>query len=72
MDRILICEAFDYVARRYHSGQSSKGCAKLSQLVRIGFRPSPCGHAWEQKGSEERNAAAALLWKRRREIRLEW
>jgi hypothetical protein len=72
MDRILICEAYNYVARLNHSGQSSLGYAKLSQLARMRFIPSPCGHAWEERGSPERDAAAALLWKRRREIRLHW
>lgn len=71
MDRILICEAFHYAASQFHSGQNSKGYAKLSQLSRIGFRPG-LGNAWKEKGSDERNAAAALLMKRRREIRLEW
>jgi hypothetical protein len=71
MDRILICEAFHYVASRMHSGQNSRGYAKLSQLSRIGFRPG-LGNSWKERGSEERNAAAELLWKRRREIRLEW
>lgn len=71
MDRLLICEAFSYVAQRYHSGQNSKGYAKLSQLSRIGYRPG-LGNAWEQRGSDERNAAAALLRRRRREVRLQW
>jgi hypothetical protein len=71
MDRILICEAFHYAASQFHSGQGSKGYAKLSQLSRMGFRPG-LGNAWKQKGSDERNAAAELLRKRRHEIRLEW
>jgi hypothetical protein len=71
LDRILICEAFRYVAERFHGGQNSLGYAKLCQLERIGFRPG-LGNAWKQKGSDERNAAAALLRKRRHEIRLEW
>ena len=71
MDRILICEAFHYVASRFHSGQASKGNAKLSQLSRIGFRPG-LGSAFCQKNSDERNAAAELIKKRRKEIRLEW
>ena len=45
--------------------------AKLSQLSRMGYRPGLAG--WEhEKGSDERNAAAPLLWRRRQEIRLEW
>lgn len=72
MDRILIAEAFHYVASRWHGGQSSHGYKKLSQLCKMGFVPSPCGHVWEEKGSPERSAAAELLWKRRREIRLTW
>jgi hypothetical protein len=71
MDRILICEAFHYAASQFHSGQNSKGYAKLSQLDRIGFRPG-LGNAFKERGSDERNAAAALLWKRRREIRFQW
>jgi hypothetical protein len=71
MDRILVCQAFHYVASRYYSSQWSKGYAKLSQLSRMEFSPG-LGNAWRQRGSDERNAAAALLWKRRREIRLEW
>jgi hypothetical protein len=71
MDRILICEAFHYVASRYHGGQASKGYEKLSQLSRIGFRPG-LGNAFRQKDSDQRNAAAELIRKRRREIRLQW
>jgi hypothetical protein len=71
MDRILICEAFHYAASRYHSGQWSQGYAKLSQLSRMGYGPG-LGNAFKEKGSDERNATATLLWKRRREIRLEW
>jgi hypothetical protein len=34
---------------------------------------SPGLASWEhERGSDERNAAAALLWKRRKQIRLEW
>jgi hypothetical protein len=71
LDRILICEEFRYAAERFHSGQNSKGYEKLCQLDRIGFRPG-VGNAWSEKGSDERNAAAALLRKRRREITLPW
>jgi hypothetical protein len=71
MDRILICQAFSYVASHYHHGQASKGYAKLSQLSRIGFRPG-LGNGFREKGSDERNATAALIKKRRKEIRLEW
>jgi hypothetical protein len=47
-----------------------KGYAKLSQLSGMGNRPG-LGLALEQRGSDERNAAAELFRKRRREIRLE-
>jgi hypothetical protein len=71
MDRFLICAAFHIIASRHHGGQWSKGYAKLSQLARIGY--SPGLGSWEkQRGSEERAAAARLLSKRRREIRLQW
>jgi hypothetical protein len=40
-DRFDICEAWYLYAADYHGGQSSKLYAKLSQLNRIGFRPSP-------------------------------
>ena len=51
--------------------QGSKGYAKLSQLSRIGYNPDLA--PWEnQRGSDERAAAARLLARRRREIRLEW
>jgi hypothetical protein len=71
MDRLLICAAYWIVANRYHSGQSSKGYAKLSQLARMRYSPGLA--SWEHKrGSEEREAAARLLARRRREIRLQW
>lgn len=70
MDRVEICAAYYLVASRYHSGQSSKGYRKLSQAVRVGFRPGPMFGM--HKGSDERNAAACLLWAKRREIRREW
>ena len=70
MDRFEICSAYYIVASRWHSGQWSKGYRKLSQAVRIGFNPG-LGFG-EHKGSDERNAAAALLWARRREIRRTW
>jgi hypothetical protein len=70
MDRLDIVSAYYLVAMRWHSGQWSKGYRKLSQCVKMGFRPGPLFGQF--KGSEERNAAAALLWKRRREIRKEW
>ncbi len=72
MDRFLVCAAYHICASRHHSGQWSKGYAKLSQLARMGYDPGPLA-SWEnEKHSEERQAAAALLMKRRREIRLEW
>ena len=71
MDRFLVCAAYWIVASRYHSGQWSRGYAKLSQLSRIGYNPGLA--SWEhRRGSEERQAAATLLRKKRREIRLEW
>lgn len=69
-DRFEIVAAYYLIAADYHSGQASKGYRKLSQCVRLGFRP---GWAFgRDKGSEERIAAARLLWQRRREIRREW
>jgi hypothetical protein len=71
MDRLLICAAYWIVANRYHSGQASTGYAKLSQLARMQYNPGLA--SWEHtRGSEERAAAARLLARRRREIRLEW
>jgi hypothetical protein len=71
MDRMLVCAAYHICANRYHSGQTSKGYAKLSQLARMHYSPGLA--SWEnERGSDERNAAAELLRKRRREIRLEW
>jgi len=71
MDRFLICAAYWICASRHHSGQWSRGYAKLSQLARIGYNPGLA--SWEnERGSEERAAAARLLARRRREIRLEW
>ena len=68
---MLICAAYWIVANRRHSGQWSNGYAKLSQLARIGYDPGLA--SWEHKrGSEERSAAATLLARRRRAIRLEW
>ena len=71
MDRLLTCSAYWIVASRYHTGQWGKGYEKLSQLSRMGYNPGRA--SWEsERGSEERNAAARLLARRRREIRLEW
>jgi hypothetical protein len=71
MDRFLICAAYWITASRHHSGQFSKGYAKLSQLTRMGYNPGLA--SWEHnRGSDERSAAARLLARRRREIRLEW
>lgn len=69
-DRFLTCAAYYLVGSRWHSGQGSKGYRKLSQAVNMGFRPGPL--FGQHKGSEERNAAACLLWARRREIRRHW
>lgn len=70
MDRFEICAAYYLVASRYHSGQWSKGYRKLSQADRLGFHPGPM--FGQCKGSDERNAAASLLWAKRREIAREW
>jgi len=70
MDRFLICAAYYLVASRYHSGQWSKGYRKLSQTINMGFKPGPM--FGQRKHSEERDAAAALLWARRREILKHW
>jgi hypothetical protein len=68
---MVVCAAYWICASRRHSGQWSKGYEKLSQLSRMGYSPGRAG--WEhEKGSDERNASAALLWRCRREIRLEW
>ena len=70
-DRLLVCAAYYICASRHHGGQWSKGYAKLSQLARIGYRPGLA--SWEnEKHSDERQGAARLLARRRREIRLEW
>lgn len=71
MDRFTICAAYWIVASRWHSGQASRGYEKLSQLARVGYNPGLASFE-KEKHSEERNAAAALLARRRREIRLEW
>jgi len=71
MDRLLVCAAYYICANQYHGGQAMKGFAKLSQLAHIGYNPGRS--SWEtDRGSKERNAAAALLKRRRREIRLQW
>ena len=71
MDKFEICAAYKIVAERYHSGQASRGYEKLSQLARMGYREGLA--SWrEEKHSPERNAAATLLWKKRKEIRLTW
>jgi hypothetical protein len=71
MDTMLTAAAYWICASRHHSGQWSRGYEKLSQLSRIGYSPGLASWA-NEKGSDERNAAAELLRRRRREIRLEW
>jgi hypothetical protein len=71
MDRFLTCAAYWIIASRYHTGQWGKGYAKLSQLARMRYNPGLATWA-NQRGSDERAAAASLLARRRREIRLEW
>jgi hypothetical protein len=67
----LVCTAYWIVASRYHTGQASRGYAKLSQLARMGYASGLA--SWEkERGSEERAAAARLLASRRQEIRLHW
>jgi len=68
MDRFAIVAAYHYVASRYHSGQWSKGYRKLSQCARMRFRPSD--RLYDEP--DIREACAALLWKRRREIVRTW
>lgn len=68
-DRFQICEAYFIVASRWHSGQGSKGYAILSRLTRMGYCPRPME---PRRGDDVRNAAAALLWNRRREVRATW
>ena len=67
----MICAAYKRAAEQFHSGMMSRGYAKLCQVERIGYREG-LGTAWKIKGSDERSTLAALLWKRRREIRREW
>lgn len=69
-DRFDTVSAYYLVASRWHSGQTSKGYRKLSQCCRMGFRPGPMFGQF--KGSEERSAAARLLWTRRHDIRRNW
>jgi hypothetical protein len=56
MDRFLICAAYWICASKFHSGQWSRGYAKLSQLSRIGYNPGRAAWA-NEKGSDERIAA---------------
>ena len=56
MNRFFVCAAYWIVARRHHSGQWSKGYAKLSQLSRIGYSPGLASWA-NKRASEERRAA---------------
>ena len=69
-NRFDTVSAYYLIASRYHSGQASNGYSILSRCVNIGFRPGPL--FGEYKGSNERNAAAALLWSRRGEILRKW
>ena len=70
MNRFEIVSAYYLIASRYHSGKWSKGYRKLSQCARMGFKPSAM--FGEFKDSEERNAAASLLWAKRKEIKRDW
>lgn len=69
-DRFEVCAAYYIVASRWHSGQWSKGYAKLSQLSRMGYRPSLS--VQDASDPEARSAAACLLWNKRREIKRTW
>lgn len=42
-NRFDICEAWYLYASSYHKGQNSYLYKKLSQLVRVGFRPTKVG-----------------------------
>lgn len=68
--RFDVVAAYHLVASRWHSGQGSKGYAVLSRCVRLGYRPGLTAET--RKGSDERNAAARLLWARRREVVRTW
>ena len=68
-DRFLTCAAYQIVAERYHSGAASKGYAILSRLCRMRLRLADGAY---RRGSEERSAAAALLWTRRKDIVRNW
>jgi hypothetical protein len=68
-DRFLIVAAYYLVASERHSGQWSYGYRKLSQCCRMQFRP---GLGNLRDDADIRAHAAALLWKRRREIRRTW
>jgi hypothetical protein len=68
-DRFAIVAAYYLVASERHSGQWSTGYRKLSQCCRLGFRP---GLGNLRDDEQIREHAAALLWKRRREIRKHW
>jgi hypothetical protein len=60
MDRLLVCAVYWIVANRYHTGQASRGYAKLSQLACMGYNPGLAGWA-NERGSGEQAAAARLL-----------
>lgn len=53
-----------------HSAALHFPYTKLRQLSRIGFNPGRLASWDKEKGSPERDAAAALFWRRRREIPL--
>jgi hypothetical protein len=46
VDRFLTCAAYWIIASRYHTGQWSKGYAKLSQLSRMGYNPGLASEPW--------------------------
>jgi hypothetical protein len=55
MDRITLWSAFWLIASRHHTGQNSKGYAKLPQLLRMGYRPGLASFE-NRRGSEERQS----------------
>jgi hypothetical protein len=69
VSRFDVTLAYYVIASRYHSGQWSKGYAKLSQCSRIGLN---IGMSYPEREPDIRALAAQLLWKRRREIRKHW
>jgi hypothetical protein len=70
MDRFLVCAAYWIVCSRWHGGQNSHAYKKLSHFARMRYEPGLASWA-ESRGSDERQAAAALLNRLRKTHRLE-